>query len=646
MMQLLCFFCLLVGLSLSHSGAILAQEPRPIPVLIDTDIGDDIDDAFALALALVSPELDVRGITTVHGDAYTRAQIVCRWLHALGRKDIPVAAGAPPRARPSIQGQMQYGLRPAFRLRPEKQSAVDFLYQQLKAKPGELTLVAIGPLTNIAGLLSKHPDAKGLIKRVVIMGGSVRRGYGGNNEPEPEWNVKTDIDAAKAVFASGVPLTVAPLDATAQLKLEPALRTGILRSNRSLNQELNALYQLWEETDPILFDPLAVTLAFTERFCRLEDLCLAVDDKGFMRLADGKPNARVALATKREEFLKWCAARLSTPGEKYQPHTIPLTNLAKPVAKGKFPDRVHVIEDYETDIERRWWLAGKEETKNVPPGDGRACRGVWTNDFDDRQGNPKAQYTAVIFNPVPGPPMGPKTRLSFRYWLKGAGNLRVQIYSLSNGYHRHLTLTGLPQGAWHEATVDMTMSRRPDGTGDALAENERIDDIQFYTDADAELLIDDIVLYEAEKAGKTQAFPSRPLFTGWFDTGKQGQEWPGAFAILNKPKPWTWKAAQSVPRPGSDENWIRLGLRGERFGGLGPQLRFRYFLDGKEKLTIVLQGKRGPYRKEVELQTKNWAEAVVDFSEDFRVGDSVAEIVFSLPRPGELMIDDVLLFEK
>ncbi|MCI0638592.1 MAG: nucleoside hydrolase [Gemmataceae bacterium] len=646
MKRIVCIFCLLVGLSLSDSGAILAQEQRRIPVLIDTDIGDDIDDAFALALALASPELDVRGITTVHGDAYTRAHIVCRWLHALGRKDISVATGAPPRAKPSIQGQLQYGLRPAFRLRPEKQSAVDFLYQLLKAKPGELTLVAIGPLTNIAGLLGKHPDAKGLIKRVVIMGGSVRRGYGGNNESEPEWNVKTDIDAAKAVFASGVPLTVAPLDATAQLKLEPVLRAGILRSNRPLNQELHALYQLWEETDPILFDPLAVTLAFTERFCRMEELCLAVDDKGFTRLVDGKPNARVALATKREEFLKWCAARLSTPGEKYQPHTIPLTNLVKPVAKRKFPDRVHVIEDYETDIERRWWLAGKEETKNVPPGDGRACRGVWTNDFDDRQGNPKAQYTAVIFNPVPGPPMGPKTRLSFRYWLKGTGNLRVQIYSLSNGYHRHLTLTGLPQGAWHEATVDMTMAQRPDGTGGTLADNERIDDIQFYTDADAELLIDDIVLYEAEKAGETRVFPSRPLFTGWFDTGKQGQEWPGAFAIVNKPKPWTWKAAQSVARPGTDENWIRLGLRGERFGGLGPQLRFRYFLDGKEKLTIVLQGKRGPYRKDVELETKKWAEAVVDFSEAFRVGDSVTEIVFSLPRPGELMIDDVLLFEK
>ena len=69
-----------------------------------------------------------------------------------------------------------------------------------------------------------------------------------------------------------------------------------------------------------------------------------------------------------------------------------------------------------------------------------------THDFDDLLGNAKAMYTAVIFNPVPGPPMGKNPRLSFRYWLKGTDTLRVQIYSLTNGYHRHLVLTGLPQG--------------------------------------------------------------------------------------------------------------------------------------------------------------------------------------------------------
>src|SRR5947209_19192077 len=89
-----------------------AQPPAAkIPVLIDTDAGDDIDDAFALALALASPELDVRGVTTVFGDSHTRAQLVARLLYEAGRKDIPVAAADKARKQPETTGQMQYGLR-------------------------------------------------------------------------------------------------------------------------------------------------------------------------------------------------------------------------------------------------------------------------------------------------------------------------------------------------------------------------------------------------------------------------------------------------------------------------------------------------------------------------------------------------------
>src|SRR5262245_47361024 len=106
-----------------------AQPPPParVPILLDTDIGDDIDDALALALALASPAIALRGVTTVSGDAHTRALIVCRLLYAIGRADVPVAAGAPVRAVPDFSGQMQYGLRPCFRKRPEREGAVEFL---------------------------------------------------------------------------------------------------------------------------------------------------------------------------------------------------------------------------------------------------------------------------------------------------------------------------------------------------------------------------------------------------------------------------------------------------------------------------------------------------------------------------------------
>src|SRR5262249_33525563 len=214
----------------------------------------------------------------------------------------------------------------------------------------------------------------------------------------------------------------------------------------------------------------------------------------------------------------------------------------------------------------------------------------------------RAMYTAVIFNPVPGPPMGKNTRLSFRYWLKGTSELRVQIYSLSNGYHRCLTLTRLPQGKWQSATVDMTRARRPDGSGGPLSENERIDDIQFYADPAAELIIDDIILYDAALPNEKRPFPKRPIFTGWFDTGRQGKEWPGDFEIVAKEKPLTWKAAKSVLNPKTESPWIRVHLRGERPLGDATQLRFRYHLTEADSMRVLLVNRTAKDSHIVELK--------------------------------------------
>src|SRR5262245_23585479 len=102
------------------------------PVLVDTDIGDDIDDALALGLVLSSPELDVRGITTVQGDATTRANLMCRFLHFIKKSDIPVSSGAKAHNPPDFNGQMQYAMRPAPGQRPVKESAAKFLYAKRK----------------------------------------------------------------------------------------------------------------------------------------------------------------------------------------------------------------------------------------------------------------------------------------------------------------------------------------------------------------------------------------------------------------------------------------------------------------------------------------------------------------------------------
>lgn len=286
------------------------------------------------------------------------------------------------------------------------------------------------------------------------------------------------------------------------------------------------------------------------------------------------------------------------------------------VERGAMPARVHVAEDFETDIERRWWLAGRLEEDAGQ----RVCRGTSSKDFDDKMGVPGSKWTAVVFNPVPGPPMGPNPRLSFRYRLKGTDTLRVQIFSLSNNYHRRYLMTGLPQGEWRAACVDMTLLRRPDGSGGPLSADERIDDIQFYVDPAAELWIDDIVLFDAAPPGEFVPFPRRVIFTGWFDTGAQGKEWPGDFDIVAHEKPRTWKHARAK------NGVLRVDLRGARPATSG---RVRFLARGQGFVTVGSTTTR--------LTGDDWKS--YDFP--FQAPGSLKDIRFT----GDVSVDDLLLYE-
>lgn len=639
-------FLSLLALALCAAPAVAADK---IPVLIDTDIGSDVDDAFALALAVASPELDLVGVTTVGSAADDRAWLVCRFLtQVTGKKKPeelpPVAVGGAPPEKTEIDWQIQYRRHPAAifnrTLKPSKEPAADLMAKLAKKHDGKLVVVCLGPLTNVAKFIKEYPAEAKRVKRFVVMGGSVAVGYDGTAKPEPEWNIKCDVPAAKAVFASGLPLTVIPLDATAMVKLEKAARAKLFSARTMLTYQLQNLYELWDKETPVLFDPVAVAAVFDDKPLTFKELRLDVSDTGMTIPKDGKPNARVATAIKADEFVTWYVDRVRGFGTETLPEKP--KHATKLIDPGAFPAKVHVAEDYDTDIEKRWWMCGKGETKDVRPGGVRAQRAVLTQDFDDRQGNMKTMDRAVIFNPVPGPPMGPNTRLRFSYKLTGTDTVRVQLYSLTNGYHRYLSVSGLEQGKWLTGCVDMTHMRRPDGTGGPLAADERIDDIQFYIDPRAELLIDDVILYDAAAPGEKRPFPKRVIFTAWFDTGKQGKEWPGAFEIVAHDKPRTWKYARSVKGDG-DEQVVRVGMRGPRKLDAQTALTFRYKLTAADGVAVELRDKGKVVAvQKLALIADQWGDGAATFK--LKGTESADEIVFRAEKGAELSVDDVLLF--
>lgn len=285
------------------------QTTGKIPILLDTDIGSDIDDAFALALILDSPEFDLLGVTTVSGDAEARARLVAKLLEDGGRQDVPVVAGAPGQFIPIFQCRLGDGFKSPSLL---PVAAEDFLYSAFSRRPGEITLIAIGPLTNVGALLKKHPDAAKKIKQIVLMGGSIDRGYAENSPPEAEYNIRMDPGAAQVVFSSGVPLLVAPLDVTAMLKLDADARHRIFTQLTPITNDLTLLYHLWNNETPVLFDPMAVALVIDPTLCEVKSLAISVDNEGFTRRADGRPpNAAVALHTDPAKFFQFYLSRVA-----------------------------------------------------------------------------------------------------------------------------------------------------------------------------------------------------------------------------------------------------------------------------------------------------------------------------------------------
>jgi inosine-uridine nucleoside N-ribohydrolase len=300
---------LIIPLVMAVCSQAAGTSPSKIPILLDTDIGSDIDDAFALALILQSPELDLLGVTTVSGDTGARARLAAKMLWEARRRDLPVAAGEPGKPLPIEQTRWAEGFTsPQIRHEP----AVDLLQAQLGRRPGEITLVAIGPLTNVAALLQRHVGIGKKVKRIVLMGGSFARGYEPSSAPAAEYNIAADPAAARGVFSSGVPILMVPLDVTAMLQLDAAGRHSVFMHLSPLTNALTLLYHLWNQETPTLFDPMAVAMVTEPSLCETQELAVEVDAQGYTRVVAGRsPNARVALHTDPQKFFRFYLSRVA-----------------------------------------------------------------------------------------------------------------------------------------------------------------------------------------------------------------------------------------------------------------------------------------------------------------------------------------------
>lgn len=303
-------------------------------IIIDTDPG--VDDALTFLLALASPEIQLEALTTTQGNVTVEkaTQNALSVLELLDASHIPVARGVslsivgPLLASDLVHGQSGLGNTNLSepKIKPVPQHAIDYLIERFLSEPGELSLFAIGPLTNIALALRKEPRFASSVKELVIMGGAIREG--GNITAQAEFNIYADPHAAHIVFHSGIPITLIPLDVTHKCMLYRKDVQRLKKINSPISQfieDATAVYlEFTKEKTGIdgcaLHDPLTLATIIAPELLTLEEHYVEVDISGGISMgktfADfyhtaGKPaNMKVALDVRSEEFVELFLQRM------------------------------------------------------------------------------------------------------------------------------------------------------------------------------------------------------------------------------------------------------------------------------------------------------------------------------------------------
>lgn len=298
------------------SNILFASGNEKQKIIFDCDFGGDIDDAFAVALVLSSPEFEVLGFIMDHGNTSLRARTICKLLYEVGREDIPVIVGKP---TPNIVGvdkeiagvSNQFYWSEGFdKIKPSKINAADFIIDNLRKYPNEIILFTVGPVCNIKEVIQKDKNALKLAKKIVSMFGSFYMGYNEGPVPDAEWNVKADVNASKMFISSGADLTFAGLDVTTFIKLNEINRNCLLMRQSPLTNALCGLYSLWlyenySQPAPTLYDVVAVGAVLWPNLFASRKTNVIVDDNGYTLIDDSKePNCEILMTIDKDEFIK------------------------------------------------------------------------------------------------------------------------------------------------------------------------------------------------------------------------------------------------------------------------------------------------------------------------------------------------------
>lgn len=351
-----------------------APPQEPIPVIYDTDLGEDIDDAWALAFLAQSPELELKLVTVGFGNARAKAKMAAKILAATGQDHVPVAVGkSTGHWAPKYVDWAEDFNRNQYPGEISGDGVNKLVKTIMNDQTGRIKIIAVGPMQNISAALKREPEIVDRVDELIAMSGSIHRGYGSDDKADAESNVRCEVGASQRVYrADWKKFSIAPLDTAGTLKLDGQHYKTVLNSSHPAAATVINAYKeyvrnregsQWKRRSTTLYDTLAVYMAWSTEYVDVEELPLRVTDKGVTTIdrEEGHPVYSAIKWKDKAAFKDLLVRRLTTH-----------TRLRAITG----PDRV--VED--TDAEGRTTVKLLGSSTGVPPGEGPIEKYRWTED--------------------------------------------------------------------------------------------------------------------------------------------------------------------------------------------------------------------------------------------------------------------------